>query len=106
MYTTHDDHLLSICPSERLCPSDLSRVSLHFEVFVTFRRAESKALCVVSDKHGTMAWVDVDRTKVTLFDSHREGELMVCIVALTSAAKESKRAKIYFGIKERKNSQA
>ena len=30
----HDDHLLACCLSECLCPADLSRVTLHFEVFV------------------------------------------------------------------------
>lgn len=71
---THDDHLFTIRPPERLGPPNLPWVPLHFKVFVTFRTAESERLGIVSDKHGTVSWVDIARAKVALFDTHLEGE--------------------------------
>lgn len=69
---THDDHFLSVCSSKGFCPSNLSRVSLHLEVFVALGGTESETFRIVSHKHGTMTWVDIDRAKVTLFDTHGE----------------------------------
>lgn len=71
MSITYNDHLLAIRSPERLGPPDLPRVPLHLEVFMTFRSAEPKCFRIVSNKHSPMAWVDVTRAKVTLFDTHR-----------------------------------
>jgi hypothetical protein len=67
---THNDHLLAVCPPERFRPSDLSRVPLHLEVFVTFRGAKPKRLGIVPDKHGAVSGVDVARAKVAFLDTH------------------------------------
>ena len=66
----YNDHFLSVCPSERFSPSDLTRVTLHLEIFMTFRRAKSKAFCVIPDEHCAVAWIDVDGAEVALFDTH------------------------------------
>jgi hypothetical protein len=68
----HNDHLFPICSPKRLGPPNFSRISLHLEVFVTFRSAESETLGVISDEHGTMSWVDVDGAEIALFDTHIE----------------------------------
>jgi hypothetical protein len=67
---THDHHLFAIRPSKRFGPSNLSRVPLHLEVFVTFGRAKPKSFCVVANEHGAMTRVGIDGTKVALFDTH------------------------------------
>lgn len=67
---THDNHLLSICPPERLCPSNLSRVPLHLEILMTFGPAKSEAFRIVSDEHVSISGVDISRAEVTLFDTH------------------------------------
>ena len=67
---THDDHLLAVRPTERLCPPDFTWVTLHLEVFVAFGGAETETLCVIPDKHGTMSRVDIDGAEVALFDTH------------------------------------
>lgn len=70
MERTHNDHLFTVCPPERFSPPDLPWVPLHFKVFMTFRTTESKRLGIVSDKHGTVSWVDIARAEIALFDTH------------------------------------
>jgi hypothetical protein len=81
---TYDDHLFTICPSESLSPPDLSGVPLHFKVFVTFRSTESECFRIVTDKHGTVSWVDIARAEITLFDTH--GGVMV--IGVSGSVKE------------------
>ena len=67
---THNDHLLPICPPESLCPPNLSGIPLHLEILMTFRSTEPETLRIIPHEHRTMAWVDVDRAEVALFNTH------------------------------------
>lgn len=70
MEGTHNDHLLAVCTPESFRPPDLPGVPLHLEVFMTFGTAESECLGIITDKHGSMSWVDIARAEVALFDTH------------------------------------
>lgn len=77
MSITYNDHLLAIRSPERLGPPNLPRVPLHLEVFMTFRSAEPECFRIVSNKHSSMAWVDVTRAEITLFDTHVGGWVVI-----------------------------
>jgi hypothetical protein len=51
-------------------PSNLARVSFHFEVFETFRPTELKNFAVVTGEHHSMAWINIAGTEVTLLNAH------------------------------------
>lgn len=55
---------------ERLRPSHFAWVTLSLESFVALRPTKSEQLAVVSDKHNSMAGINVGRTKVTFFNPH------------------------------------
>lgn len=50
-----NNHLFPGSPSKGFGPPHFAWVSLHLEVLMTFRSAEAKDLCIVSDKGRTVA---------------------------------------------------
>jgi len=63
-------HLLASCFAECLRPPYLARVAFHFEVLVTFGGTKTKDFGIVANKRRSVAWVDVRRAEITLFDTH------------------------------------
>jgi len=50
-----DNHLLPCSLPESFSPPYFAWVPFHLEVFMAFRRAEPKNLCIISNESGTMA---------------------------------------------------
>ena len=47
---------------------------------MTFRSTESERLGIVTDEHRSVAWVDIARAEITLFDTHGGGLLVVVVM--------------------------
>jgi hypothetical protein len=58
-----------VCAAEGFCPSELARVTLHFEILVAFGAAKAEEFCVVADEGYTFRWVAGLRAEVAGFDS-------------------------------------
>lgn len=52
-----NNHLFPSCPSKGFGPPHFAWVSLHLEVLMTFRGAETKDLCIISHKGSAMTWI-------------------------------------------------
>lgn len=87
---TYNNHFLSASLSEGLGPTHLTRVTLHFEILVTFRSTETESLykklikfdiykftnpqetylAVITNKHGAMTRITRSWTEITTSDMH------------------------------------
>lgn len=64
-----DKHLLAMRSSECLCPAKLTWITLHLEVLVTFRLAESEYLRIVADEGDAFGRVAGPRAEMAGLDS-------------------------------------
>ena len=64
--------ILSIC----LCPLQFTRISLPFEISMTFTATKLKRFSIIPYKRHTMTRIDWRRTKVTRTNAHgNQGEM-------------------------------